>query len=310
MPASDRTERRDGHTDIRGDDWIARRAPAQLRPYLRIARVDRPIGVWLLFWPCWWGVALASEGWPSPGLLALFLAGAFVMRAAGCCWNDIADRDYDGRVERTRTRPIPAGDLTVLQAAAFMLALALVGLAILLSFNSFAVLVGIASLGPVVIYPFMKRVTWWPQFFLGIAFNWGALLGWAAVRGTLAWPAVLLYLAGIAWTLGYDTIYAHQDKEDDALVGLKSSARRLGAKTRPALWAFYTLAMVGFVAAGLTAGLGWPFWLGATIAGSQLAWQAQRLDQDDPADCLAKFKSNHLFGAILFLAIVGGQVWH
>ena len=185
MPASDRTERRDGHTDIRGDDWIARRAPARLRPYLRIARVDRPIGVWLLFWPCWWGVALASPGWPSPGLLALFLAGAFVMRAAGCCWNDIADRDYDGRVERTQTRPIPAGDLTVLQAAAFMVALALVGLAILLSFNSFAVLVGIASLGPVVIYPFMKRVTWWPQLFLGIAFNWGALLGWAAATAII-----------------------------------------------------------------------------------------------------------------------------
>ncbi|MDP6707621.1 MAG: 4-hydroxybenzoate octaprenyltransferase [Alphaproteobacteria bacterium] len=307
MAAPDRTTA-DGHTDIRADDWIARRAPAVTRPYLRIARADRPIGWWLLLWPCWWGVALASPGWPSLWLMLLFLVGAVVMRAAGCCWNDIADRDFDGRVERTRTRPIPAGDLTVVQAGLFMVLLALVGLAILSSFNRFAILVGIASLAPVVIYPFMKRVTWWPQFFLGIAFNWGALLGWAAVRGTLDWPALALYLGGIAWTLGYDTIYAHQDKEDDALVGLKSSARRLGAKTRPALWAFYGLAMAGFLAAGILAGLGWLFLVLGLLAGGQLAWQVWRLDFDDPADCLAKFQSSNVFGWSFLAAIVASQV--
>ena len=306
MTATDRTGRR--HADIRADDWIGRRAPAWTRPYLRIARVDRPIGWWLLLFPCWWGVALASDGWPSLGLMALFLAGAVVMRAAGCCWNDIADRDFDGKVERTRTRPIPSGEMTVLQAGLFMAALALVGLAILLSFNRFAVWVGIASLGPVAIYPFMKRVTWWPQFFLGLAFNWGALLGWAAVRGSLDWAALLLYLGGIAWTLGYDTIYAHQDKEDDALVGLKSLARRLGASTRPVLFAFYALALLGFGLAGLAAGLHWAFGIGFLVAAGQLAWQAARLDIDDPADCLAKFQSNRLFGWLLLAAIVVGRV--
>ncbi len=307
MAAPDRTAA-GGHTDIRADDWIARRAPGFARPYLRIARADRPIGWWLLLWPCWWSVAMASEAWPSPWLMALFLVGAVVMRAAGCCWNDIADRDFDGRVERTRTRPIPAGDLTVLQAGLFMVLLALVGLAVLLSFNRFAILVGVVSLAPVAIYPFMKRVTWWPQFFLGIAFNWGALLGWAAVRGSLEWPALLLYLGGIAWTLGYDTIYAHQDKEDDALLGLKSSAIRLGRGTCAALWVFYGLAGLGFAAAGYLAGLAWPFWLGFAVALGQLAWQATRLAQDDPADCLAKFKSNTIFGWLLLAAILAGRV--
>jgi 4-hydroxybenzoate polyprenyltransferase len=306
MPAADRTERR--HTDIRADDWIARLAPAPARPYLRIARLDRPIGWWLLLWPCWWSVALASEGWPSPWLLALFFVGANVMRAAGCCWNDIADRDFDGRVARTATRPIPAGEISVVQASIFMALLALVGLAVLLSFNSFAIWVGIASLGFVAIYPFMKRVTWWPQFFLGLAFNWGALLGWAAVRGTLDWPALALYLGGIAWTLGYDTVYAHQDKADDALLGLKSSALRLGPATQPALFAFYALALLGFGWAGLSAGLHWVFGIGLLIAAAQLGWQAMGLRIDDPADCLARFKSNSLFGWLLLAAIVAGRV--
>jgi 4-hydroxybenzoate polyprenyltransferase len=307
MAAPDRTAA-GGHTDIRADDWIARRAPGFARPYLRLARADRPIGWWLLLWPCWWSLAMASEAWPSPWLMALFLVGAVVMRAAGCCWNDIADRDFDGRVERTRTRPIPAGDLSVLRAGLFMVVLALVGLAILLSFNRFAILVGIVSLAPVAIYPFMKRVTWWPQLFLGIAFNWGALLGWAAVRGSLEWPALLLYLGGIAWTLGYDTIYAHQDKEDDALLGLKSSAIRLGPGTRAALWIFYGLAALGFAWAGHAAGLAWPFWLGFAVAVAQLAWQAARVRPDDPADCLAKFKSNTIFGWLLLAAILAGRV--
>jgi 4-hydroxybenzoate polyprenyltransferase len=274
-----------------------------------LARLDRPIGWWLLLWPCWWSVALASEGWPSPMLMALFLVGAVVMRAAGCCWNDIADRDFDGRVERTASRPIPSGEIGVPQAGLFMAALALVGLAILFSFNRFAFLIGIASLGPVAVYPFMKRITWWPQFFLGLAFNWGALLGWAAVRGSLDWPALMLYLGGIAWTLGYDTIYAHQDKEDDALLGLRSSALRLGPATRPALFAFYALALAGFGAAALLAGgLHWAFAVGYAAAAGQLAWQAATLKVDDPADCLAKFKSNTLFGWLLLSGLVAGRV--
>jgi len=295
---------RPAHTDIPDQGWIAQRAPAWLKPYLRLARLDRPIGTWLLLWPCWWSLALAADGRPDPLMLALFALGALVMRGAGCAWNDITDRDYDGRVERTRGRPLPAGELTVAQAAAFMVLLGLIGLAILLSFNAFAIWVGVASLITVVIYPFMKRLTWWPQFFLGLAFNWGALLGWAAVRGDLALPALLLYLGGIAWTLGYDTIYAHQDKEDDALIGVKSSARRLGANTRPALWLFYVLALIGFAAAGFTAGRGGLFALGLVVAAAQLGWQAALVRIDDPADCLRKFRSNTWFGWILFAAIV------
>ncbi len=297
-----------GFTDIRPDHWLVRHAPRPWRPYLSLARLDRPIGTWLLLWPCWWSLALAAEGWPSGWLMALFALGAVVMRGAGCCWNDIVDRDVDGRVERTAGRPIPSGAVSVGRAAAFMVLLGLVGLAILASFNGFAILVGVAALGPVVIYPFMKRITWWPQFFLGVAFNWGALLGWAAARGTLELPAVLLYLAGIAWTLGYDTIYAHQDKEDDALVGVRSSARRLGAKTRPALVVFYALALGGFAGAGGAAGLAWPFWPPLALAALQLGWQAARVRFDDPADCLAKFRSNALFGWLLLAAIVAGRM--
>jgi len=238
----------------------------------------------------------------------LFGLGAVLMRGAGCCWNDIADRDIDGRVARTAGRPLPSGELTVRQAAAFMVALALAGLAILLSFNGFAIALGIASLGLVAIYPFMKRVTWWPQFFLGLAFNWGALLGWAAVRGSLDWAPLLLYGAGILWTLGYDTIYAHQDKDDDALVGVKSSALRLGASTRPALWLFYAGAAALFAAAGAAAGLA-PVYYGAlALACGQLAWQAWRVDLDDPADCLDKFRSNAVFGWLMLAAILAGRL--
>ena len=294
-------------TDIPETGWVAR-APAGLRPYLRLARLDRPIGTWLLLWPCWWSLALAADGWPDPVLLVLFGIGALLMRGAGCCWNDIADRDLDGRVERTAGRPLPAGELTVSEAVACMVLLALLAFAILLTFNLFAILVGVASLATVAIYPFMKRFTWWPQFFLGLAFNWGALLGWAAVRGEIGLPAVLLYVGGIAWTLGYDTIYAHQDKEDDALVGIKSSARRLGRATRPALWLFYLAAMALFTLAVWRAGTG--FWAGPLLAmaAAQLAWQAARVDLDKPASCLAAFHSNNLFGLLMLAAIVAGNV--
>jgi 4-hydroxybenzoate polyprenyltransferase len=293
-------------SDIPASGWIARHAPARLRPYLRLARLDRPIGTWLLLWPCWWSLTMASPGWPEPWLLAAFALGALVMRGAGCAWNDITDRDYDGQVERTRGRPIPSGEISIGLAAAFMVFLALIGLNILLRFNPFAIWIGVMSLAPIVVYPFMKRITWWPQVFLGLAFNWGALLGWSVVRGELSLAPVLLYLGGIAWTLGYDTIYAHQDKVDDALIGIKSSARRLGGRTRPMLWLFYVTAIVLFAVAGWAADLGPLFLAGLAVAAMQLFWQAGRVDIDDPLDCLAKFRSNTWFGwLVLFSALLG-----
>ncbi len=294
-------------TDIPAGGWIARYAPPRLRPYLRLARLDRPIGTWLLLWPCWWSLAMASPGWPDAWLLAAFAIGALVMRGAGCAWNDITDRDYDGQVERTRGRPIPSGEISIGQAAAFMVLLALIGLNILLRFNTFAIWIGVMSLAPIVVYPFMKRITWWPQVFLGIAFNWGALLGWAVVRGDLGPAPVLLYLGGIAWTLGYDTIYAHQDKVDDALIGIKSSARRLAAHTRPMLWLFYGTAVVLFGLAGWLAELQPWFLAGLAVAALQLIWQAAWVDIDDPADCLAKFRSNTWFGWLVFLSALLGH---
>ncbi len=224
-------------------NWVDTRAPMWSRPYLRLARFDRPIGSWLLLMPCWWSAALAAgvSGDISqlPRFIALFFFGAFVMRGAGCTWNDITDRDLDALVERTRSRPIPAGQVSVRQAAAFLVVQALIGLAVLLQFNRFAVATGIASLVIVAVYPFMKRITWWPQIVLGLAFSWGALMGFAATLGRIDATALLLYAGSIAWVIGYDTIYAHQDTEDDALIGIKSTALLFGARTRPALTAFY-----------------------------------------------------------------------
>src|SRR5882757_9646670 len=209
-------------------NWVDRSAPQWARPYLRLTRLDRPIGWWLLLLPCWWSAALAADAsgaWgPDPWHIVLLLIGAIVMRGAGCTWNDLVDRDIDGKVERTRSRPIPSGQVTVLQAAVFLMVQALVGLIVLVQFNSFAIATGIASLAIVVVYPFMKRVTYWPQAGLGLAFSWGALMGWAAAFGRLDPPAYLLYAGAIAWVIGYDTIYAHQDREDDALIGIKSTA--------------------------------------------------------------------------------------
>src|ERR1700754_990247 len=218
-------------------NWVDTRAPSWSRPYLRLARYDRPIGSCLLLLPCWWSAALAAgvagDVRGLPLFVALFFIGAFVMRGAGCTWNDITDRDLDALVERTRSRPIPAGQVSVPQAMAFLVVQALIGLAVLVQFNRFAVATGIASLAIVAVYPFMKRITWWPQVVLGLAFSWGALMGWAETFGRLDWPAMTLYAAAIAWTIGYDTIYAHQDKEDDAIVGLKSTALRFGPRTKP-----------------------------------------------------------------------------
>ncbi len=304
----ERTEDGSRVADAPPENWVDTHAPAALRPYARLARLDRPIGWWLLLLPCWWSVALASEGWPSLILLALFLIGAVAMRGAGCTWNDIVDRDIDAAVARTRSRPIPSGAVSVKAAWAFLLAQCLVGLAVLLTFNSFAIALGFSSLLLVAIYPVMKRITYWPQFVLGLAFNWGALMGWAAVEGSLSAAPVLLYLGAVAWTVGYDTIYAHQDKEDDALIGVKSTALKFGASTKTWLWFFYGVMMVALVAAGAASGVGFFFYPVAALAGALLVWQIVTLDIDDPARCLRLFRSNRDFGLIVFAAIVAGQV--
>ncbi|MBL8704641.1 MAG: 4-hydroxybenzoate octaprenyltransferase, partial [Rhodospirillales bacterium] len=287
-------------SDIPKDGWIDRWSPAGARPYLRLARLDRPIGTWLLLIPCWWGTALAGpDGAQGLWLGLLFAVGAVVMRGAGCTFNDIVDRDIDRRVARTADRPVASGQISVPAAWAFLVAQSLVGLAVLLSLNAATILWGLGSLALVAIYPFMKRVTWWPQFVLGLAFNWGAIVGYVAVAGGMAGPAALLYAAGIVWTLGYDTIYAHQDKGDDAIVGVKSSARYLGDRTRPFLWAAYAATVALLAASGAAQGLGWPFFLALGLGAAQLAWQAGTLDIDDPRDCLRKFRSNRDFGLIV-----------
>jgi 4-hydroxybenzoate polyprenyltransferase len=295
-------------SDIRSDDWADRYAPAGARPYIRLARLDRPIGTWLLLFPGWWGVALAAHGWPDWRLIILFAIGAVAMRGAGCTLNDIADREFDAQVARTRTRPIPSGAVTVMQAAIFMVVQLAIGAAVLLSLPRTAILLGILVLGLIATYPFTKRVTYWPQFFLGLNFNWGALLGWAAARDGLAWPAALLYLGGICWTLGYDTIYAHQDKEDDALIGVKSAALALGERTRPFLFLFYAGAVAFWGAAGAADGLGLAFFAALALVAAQFAWQAARVEIDDPADCLKKFRSNRLTGWLLLAGIVAAHV--
>lgn len=287
-------------------NWVDRHAPLALRPYLRLARMDRPIGAWLLLWPCWWSLALAAGGWRLGGLFAL---GAVVMRGAGCTFNDIADRDLDARVARTAHRPLPGGAVSLTAAWVFLFLQCGIGLLILLTFNRFAILLGVASLVPVAIYPFMKRITYWPQLFLGVAFNWGALLGWAAVTGGLALPPILLYLGGVFWTLGYDTIYALQDREDDALIGVKSTALKFGAQARGAVAGFYAAALALFAAAGWSAGLSAWFWPAFAMAGAHLAWQAMALEIDNPDKCLALFRANREFGALMFLAIILGMAW-
>jgi 4-hydroxybenzoate polyprenyltransferase len=289
-------------------NWVDGAAPDWLRPYLRLARLDRPIGSWLLLMPCWWSSGLAAvqagDAFPNPWHIALFFLGAFAMRGAGCTWNDIVDRDLDGRVERTRSRPIPSGQVSVTQAAAFLVLQALVGLLVLLQFNRFAVAAGIVSLAVVAVYPFMKRFTYWPQIGLGLAFSWGALMGWAAAFGRLDLPAYLLYAGSIAWVIGYDTIYAHQDREDDALIGIKSTALLFDTRTKPALAVFYSAAVVLLGLAGWTAGAGPVFAIGLAAFAAHLAWQVVRLDIADPGTCLMIFKSNRDAGLILFAALV------
>lgn len=289
-------------------NWVDRYAPAALQPYLRLARADRPIGSWLLLLPCWWSAALAavaaSAAGPNPWHLLLFAVGTVAMRGAGCTWNDIVDRDIDARVERTRSRPLPSGQVSLRAAVAFLVLQALVGLAVLLQFNRFAIVTGIASLAIVAIYPFMKRITWWPQIVLGLAFSWGALMGWAAAFARLDWQAVVLYAGSISWVIGYDTIYAHQDREDDALAGLKSTALLFGERTKPMLAAFFALAVALIGIAGFGAGAGVVFALGLAAFAAHLGWQVRRLDIGDPALCLRLFQSNRDAGLILFAGLV------
>jgi 4-hydroxybenzoate polyprenyltransferase len=302
-------------SDAPPGNWVDRFAPVATRPYLRLSRADRPIGTWLLLIPCLWGLSLAAmDGGFRPWDLWLGLscaAGAFLMRGAGCTWNDIADRDIDAQVARTRSRPLPSGQVSVRAAYGWMVAQALIAALILFSYNRVAILLGIASLALVAIYPFAKRFTWWPQVFLGLAFNWGALLAYAAHSGSVDAAAVALYASGIAWTLYYDTIYAHQDREDDALIGVKSTARLFGANTRPWLWGFIaaTVVLMGLAVtlvlvrqvdliATLIALLGvWAF-------GWHMSLQMRRLNVDDPASCLVTFRANRNAGLVpaLFLA--------
>lgn len=296
--------------DATAGNWVDRHAPEGLRPYMRLARWDRPIGTWLLLWPCWWSTALAAtqttQPYPDVTLLVLFAIGSVAMRGAGCTYNDIVDRDIDAKVERTRSRPIPSGQVSTKAAFVFLVLQCLVGLAVLLSLNTFSIVLGLGSILLVAIYPFMKRVTYWPQLWLGLTFNWGALMGWAAVTGGLDLPALLLYAGAIFWTVGYDTIYAHQDKEDDALVGVKSTALRFGSATKSALVFFYSAAFVLFVAAGWLSGLGLVFYLLMGTVAVHFAGQIRRLDIDNPEVCLRIFKSNRDLGAFFFLAILSG----
>lgn len=293
--------------------WVDRLAPRGLRPYLRLARIDRPIGWWLLLLPCWWSAALAAlaghKPFPDPAHLVLFLIGAIAMRGAGSTYNDIADRDLDAQVERTRSRPLPSGQVRTRSAAIFLVLQALVGLAVLLQFNRTAILVGMASLLPVAIYPFMKRVMSMPQAVLGLAFSWGALMGWVAAFGDLGAPALLLYVGTVAWVVGYDTIYAVQDIEDDEIAGIRSSARLFGRGLRPAIGLCYAVSVAAIAAASTLAGAGPVGALGVTLFALHLGWQVVRLKPGDGRGALTLFRSNRDTGLILFAGLAADAVW-
>jgi len=294
--------------DAQRGNWVDRYAPDWLKPYARLARWDRPIPLLLLFWPCAMGLALATLALPGTGFdlgaLVLFLIGSVVMRGAGCTFNDIVDTDIDMKVARTRSRPIPSGQVSRRQAAVFLVLQLLAGLAILLQFNTTTIWLGVSSLLLVAIYPFMKRVTWWPQFFLGLAFNWGALLGWTSQTDALALPPLLLYAGGILWTIGYDTIYALQDIEDDALIGVKSTARLFGRRTRLIVALFYLAALAVWSAAAALAGAGLAFAIALLPAAAVFAWQVSTLDAREPGNALVRFRANHWVGIALTLALL------
>ncbi|QWW68574.1 4-hydroxybenzoate octaprenyltransferase [Rhizobium sp. WYJ-E13] len=298
--------------DAPSDNWVYRILPPWLWPYAQLARWDRPIGWQLLMWPCFWSVTLAANAAIEPRVfsgalllyhLFLYFLGAVAMRGAGCTYNDLVDHEIDMQVARTRSRPLPSGRVNRRQAKIFIGLQALVGLFVLLQFNWFAVLLGVLSLGIVALYPFAKRFTDWPQFFLGLAFSWGALMGWAGIFGTLAFPAILLYAASVVWTIGYDTIYAHQDKEDDELIGVRSTARLFGDRTHLALIGLYGLTLVLMFLSFALAGVGLLAFIGLLIAAGMFAWQIRTLDINDGTQCLALFKSNTRVGLIIFLGL-------
>ena len=290
--------------------WVAA-MPERWKPWIQLVRLDRPIGTWLLFWPCVMGLVLGAMAdernftdWHDLYYVALFAVGAVVMRGAGCAFNDIMDKDFDAQVARTAGRPIPSGRVSVKQAWALTIALSLIGLLILLQFNWFAVVLGAASLLLVAAYPFMKRVTFWPQAWLGLTFNWGALLGFAAQTGRLDWPVLMLYAGLLCWTLGYDTIYAHQDKEDDALIGVKSTALLLGGQSRKWILRFYAVSFTLVLASGFAEHAGWPFGFVLLLAGGHMLGQVRKLKIDDSANCLMLFRANRLTGGLMALAFL------
>jgi 4-hydroxybenzoate polyprenyltransferase len=299
--------------DAQRSNWVDNFAPGWLKPYARLARWDRPIGFWLLFWPCGFGLGLAALAEPGRGLdwraLILMFLGAVLMRGAGCTFNDIVDRDIDDKVARTRSRPIPSGQVTTRQAAAFLVAQALLGAIILLQFNALTIGLGLGSLVLVAIYPFMKRITWWPQAFLGLAFSWGALVGWTSQAGMLAVAPLLLYAGCILWVIGYDTIYALQDVEDDTLIGVKSTARLFGPQVRRAIAGFYAGAIILWAIAGWMCGGFVLFTVGLICVAAILAWQLITLDAALPGNSLLRFKSNGWAGLMLTLALLADWRW-
>jgi 4-hydroxybenzoate polyprenyltransferase len=294
--------------DAAPSNWVDRWAPASWRRYLRLGRFDRPIGAWLLLFPCWWSQTLAqiASGEPFPNFryLVLFAIGAFAMRASGCAYNDYVDRDIDGKVQRTANRPIPSGQISPEEALTFVAMMAFVGLAVLVNFNWFTIWLAISSLLIVLAYPFAKRIMSYPQLVLGLAFNWGALVGWAAIKGSIGWPALALYAGCVLWTVGYDTIYAHQDKEDDALLGLGSTAIRFGDNTVSFVGAMYGLAAILWLVAGALAGAHLVYFLAVALVFLQMSWQVASLDISDPANCLRRFKSNRDVGLAVFLGLL------
>jgi len=291
-------------------DWVDR-TPIVAQPYLRLMRLDRPIGTWLLFWPCVFGLMLGATAGDRPfssladwWLVLLFAIGSIVMRGAGCTYNDIIDRDIDAKVARTRGRPLPSGVVSLQQAWLFLVAQCAVGLIILVQLNVFAIELGVASLVLVAAYPFTKRITWWPQAWLGLTFNWGALLGFAAETGSIDLGDLMLYAGLFFWTLGYDTIYAHQDKDDDALIGVKSTARLLGVRSRDWILGFYAAAFTLILAAGFVEHAGWPFAFLLCLAGAHLLWQVKSLDIDNPDKCLRLFRANRETGALIAMSFL------
>jgi len=287
-------------------------APGWARPYVRLARLDRPIGWKLLLLPCWWSAALAAiaaeKPWPNPYHIVLFLIGAIAMRGAGSVWNDILDRDIDAKVERTKARPLPAGEVSVGSAFLFMALLALIGACVLVSLNGFSVGLGLASLLVVAIYPLMKRITFWPQAVLGLAFAWGALMGWAAEFGSLDLPPILLYGGTVAWTIAYDTIYALQDLRDDSIIGVRSTARLFGGRTKLAVGSFQALAVLLVVLSLVLAGGNVIGYLGCVGFAAHLAWQTGSIDIADPRKALMLFRANWTAGLILLAGLVGNAL--